>query len=65
MKCVKVYFSRSRFLDKESIYCTCDVEIPGVGKFEITDCLLTETMEKVFREVETMARLKLHIEEIK
>jgi hypothetical protein len=63
MKVVKVFFSKS-VVGKDHWYCSCDVEIPGVGKLEITDCLSEETMERVFNEVEVMARLKLHMEDI-
>lgn len=59
MKTVKVYIS-----DRDSrgkYYCSCDVEVPGIGTLEMKDVLSTETIENVFREVEAAARIKLNI----
>lgn len=56
MKTKTVHFSRK---DNGSFYVACDVEVEGIGELKLSDCLSTETMNAVCKEVEEATRLKL------
>lgn len=51
----KIYFCRNT---DGTFYVRCTLEVEGLGALEIADCISTETMESVCKEVEEQLRIR-------
>jgi len=64
MKTLIIYVSKK---SGSALYSSCTLEIPGVGTVEIKDLISLETFDRLSKEAEANARIKMgmKIEEVK
>lgn len=59
MKVRNVYIGRSVVEDDE-LFDDAEIEVPGLGKVRISNCLSDETREQIMAEVEKAFAARLH-----